>query len=172
MSLRLFFALWPAPPVRAALAAAAAPLRQACPGRPVPASNYHLTLAFLGKVEAAELDPLRAAAAAVRSPGFDLSMDTSGHWPRAGVAWLGTRQPTPAAAALATNLWTALGPLGYTPGARPFEPHLTVMRRCRRCTPPPPPGPVEWPVREFVLVCSETRPEGAHYAIIGRWALV
>ncbi|NGX15258.1 RNA 2',3'-cyclic phosphodiesterase [Wenzhouxiangella sp. XN24] len=169
--MRLFFALWPAPPVRKALSAAAAPLLEACEGRPVAARNYHLTLAFLGKVEASRLDPLRAAAGSVHATAFELALDTFGHWPRAGVAWLGSSRPTPAATALAAALWAALEPLGFPPETRPFVPHLTLLRRCRHCELPAVPQPVRWPVREFVLVRSETRPEGADYEILDRWEL-
>ena len=171
MSLRLFFALWPAPPVREALATAAAPLLESCAGRPVPAQNYHLTLAFLGEVESSRLDSLRAAAGSVHTAAFDLVLDTFGHWSRAGSAWLGSSRPKPAAAVLAATLWAALEPLGFTPETRPFVPHLTVLRRCRRCELPASPPPVRWPVREFVLVRSETRPEGAVYEILDRWGL-
>ncbi len=47
---RLFFALWPDPPTRTALAM----LVDGLPlvgGRRVPAENLHLTLAFLGNVD-------------------------------------------------------------------------------------------------------------------------
>jgi len=177
--IRLFFALWPDEALRETLAEAAGPLRAACDGRPVPKSNYHLTLAFLGGVEASRLDGIRDAAAGVAAgfaagfgtPGFELVLDTAGHWRRAGVAWLGARRPPEAAEQLAGFLWQALEPLGFAAEQRPFRPHLTVLRGCRRCVEVGPVAPVAWPVRDFVLVRSETRPEGARYEIVGRWGL-
>ena len=173
--IRLFFALWPDEALREALAEAAAPLRAACDGRPVPKSNYHLTLAFLGGVEASRLDGIREAGARVAAgsgtPGFELVLDTAGLWRRAGVAWLGARCPPEAAGRLASSLWQALEPLGFEVESRPFRPHLTVLRGCRRCAAPGPVQPVAWPVRDFVLVRSETRPEGARYEIVDHWGL-
>ena len=171
MRLRLFFALWPDQPTRAALARTARPLLGACSGRPVPVANYHVTLAFLGSMPAARLDSIRAAAGTVRATAFELEFDCHGHWSRARVAWLGCRQPPPAAGVLASSLWTALAPLGLEPEQRPFRPHLTVLRDCRSCEWPGPVMPVTWPVRHFALLRSETLPEGARYEIVERWPL-
>ena len=49
MYLRLFYALWPDEPLRERLAEAARDAVRQSGGRPVPAGNYHLTLAFLGR---------------------------------------------------------------------------------------------------------------------------
>jgi 2'-5' RNA ligase len=171
LRLRLFFALWPDQPTRAALTQAARPLLGACSGRPVPVGNYHVTLAFLGSVPAARLDPIRAAAATIRAPAFELGFDCHGHWSRARVAWLGCRQPPAAAELLARSLWTALSPLGFEAEQRPFRPHLTVLRDCRSCEWPGPVTPVAWPVRDFALLRSETLPQGARYEIVERWRL-
>ncbi len=171
MKLRLFFALWPAAPVRAALAAAAMPLRRACEGRPVEPRNYHLTLAFLGGVDAAQLADIRTAAGTVRAPGFQLAMDCHGHWPKPRVAWLGSRRPPPAAGVLAARVWRALEPLGFAAEQRPFRPHLTVLRNCRRCDWPGPVTAVDWQVRDFVLVSSVTLPSGPRYEVLARWPL-
>jgi RNA 2',3'-cyclic 3'-phosphodiesterase len=168
LRLRLFFALWPDDPVRNALAAAAAPLLEACRGRRVAKRNYHLTLAFLGGVPARLLDGICAAAAGVGAEPFDLEFDSHGHWAGPRVAWLGCRQPPTAADALAQALWTVLEPLGFRPDTRPFRPHLTVLRGCARCDWPGPVAPVGWPVRDFVLVRSETLPAGPRYEVLGR----
>jgi RNA 2',3'-cyclic 3'-phosphodiesterase len=171
LKLRLFFALWPGDDVRAALAAAAAPLLDACRGRRVPARNYHLTLAFLGAVDAGRLEALRDAAATVRAGPFTLSLDCHGHWPKPRVAWLGCRQPPAAAGTLAGTLWAALAPLGFAPERRAFQPHMTVLRDCRRCDWPGPPAPVPWPVSDFVLMGSELHFDAPRYEVLGRWGL-
>lgn len=171
MKLRLFFALWPADPVRDALAAAAAPLLEACRGRRVPRRNYHLTLAFLGGVPAGRLEAVRTVAASVQAETFTLTMDCHGHWPGPRVAWLGCRRPPEAANQLVQALWAVLGPLGFRPDPRPFRPHLTVLRGCRSCEWAGPVAPVGWPVDEFVLVRSETLPEGPRYEVLDRWPL-
>ena len=166
MRLRLFYALWPGPAVRDALAAAARPLLEACRGRQVPKRNYHLTLAFLGGVPAARLDELHAAAGQVTLEPFTLRIDSHGHWRGPQVAWLGCSRPPAAATALADDLRAALEPLGFKPDPRPFRPHLTVLRGCRACDWDGEIAPVEWPVDRFVLVSSETLPAGPVYRVI------
>ncbi len=166
MKLRLFYALWPAPEVRAALAAAARPLLAACRGRRVPQRNYHLTLAFLGSVPEQQLDELHAAAGQVPCDPFTLRIDRHDHWRGPQVAWLGCSQPPAAATALADDLRHALEPLGFKPDPRPFRPHLTVLRGCRACDWAGEIEPVEWPVSGFVLVRSETLPAGPVYRVV------
>ena len=176
MKLRLFFALWPPDPVRDALAAAAAPLLDACRGRRVPARNYHLTLAFLGDVPAERVAAVRSAAAGITAAPFSLLIDCHGHWPGPRVAWLGCRRQPAAAGELAFALWAALGPLGFRPDPRPFRAHLTILRGCRSCDWPGPVAPVEWPAADFVLLQSQLPEAGAgsagpRYDVLDRWAL-
>ena len=169
MKLRLFYALWPAPQVRTALADAARPLLEACRGRRVPTRNYHLTLAFLGGVPEQRLDELHAAAAGVTVEPFTLRIDRHGHWRGPQVAWLGCSRTPAAATVLADDLRHALEPLGFKPDPRPFRPHLTVLRGCRACDWSGEIEPVEWPVSGFVLVRSETLPGGPVYRVV--WPL-
>ena len=70
------------------------------------------------------------------------------------------------AAALAEQLSAALAPLGFEPDARPFRPHLTVLRNCRACDWAGEIEPVDWLVAGFELVRSETLPAGPRYEVI------
>ncbi|HEY1891686.1 MAG TPA: ankyrin repeat domain-containing protein [Steroidobacteraceae bacterium] len=79
---RLFFALWPDQAMRDAMVRAT---RKAAPaaGRPVPASNLHVTLAFLGSVPERRLGELREVArASAASPGgrLELTFDHLEYW--------------------------------------------------------------------------------------------
>ena len=60
-TVRLFFALWPSPPLAASLAGWAQQARLTCGGRAMRTETLHLTLAFLGPVDAALADELAAA---------------------------------------------------------------------------------------------------------------
>lgn len=169
--LRLFFALWPDPAARDALAAAARHLHQGCGGRITRPDSIHLTLAFLGDADGAVLPALNTAAAGVSSPRFTMVFDTLGWWPRNGVAWAGCSSPPPPLAALAGMLAARIEPLGFAPDPRPFAPHVTLVRKARCRAPLPRIEPVSWPVSEFVLVRSTLQREGALYDIAGRWPL-
>ena len=85
-ALRLFFALWPAAGEQQALAQASAGAVAGSGGRPIPAGNLHVTLAFLGNVAAARLPQLHALALQLagqpRPASLRLQFRTLEHWPR------------------------------------------------------------------------------------------
>ncbi|MDI7573940.1 RNA 2',3'-cyclic phosphodiesterase, partial [Cronobacter sakazakii] len=53
-------------------------------GRPIAAANLHITLAFLGDVSAQKQRTLSELAGRIQQPGFTLTLDDAGHWPRGG----------------------------------------------------------------------------------------
>jgi 2'-5' RNA ligase len=169
-NLRLFFALWPDPATRSALAATARELRQACGGRSPPAANLHLTLAFLGAVGAYRLPELRALADAVVTTPFDLDLVRVGCWRAQRLAWAAPPACPPALTALTGQLTDGLRRHGFHTERRAFKPHVTLLRNV--VTVPPVQdlaAPLRWPVRGFVLVCSEPAAKGVQYRVIGQW---
>ena len=95
--------------------------------------SFHLTLKFLGGVEAARLDAIAAAladAAATCGP-FDLGVGDLGAFPsrtRPRVLWAGIDDGAAAAAMLASRLDVVLAPLGLPPEGRTFSAHVTLGR--------------------------------------------
>jgi 2'-5' RNA ligase len=95
--------------------------------------NFHLTLKFLGSVEAARLDAIAGAladAAATCGP-FDLGVGDLGAFPsrtRPRVLWAGIDAGAAAAATLASRLDVVLAPLGLPPEGRAFSAHVTLGR--------------------------------------------
>ena len=168
-SRRLFFALWPDDSVRRQIVAACGGAIQAAGGRPIPPENYHITLAFLGNVTADRADAVRSAARAVSFPPFTVALDRTGYWPRPRVAWLKPAVCPPELAGLAADLWAALAPIGFTADSRTYKPHVSLVRRVPGGLGSRLPEPVSWPVSEFVLARSETRPEGAVYTLVERF---
>jgi 2'-5' RNA ligase len=74
---------------------------------------------------------------------------------------------------LVAQLQQGLIACGYPPEERPFQAHITLLRKIRR----PPEveqldSPLSWPVSEFVLVESRTLPQGAEYRILRQWPLL
>jgi 2'-5' RNA ligase len=168
---RVFFALWPDDAVRQELARAGKLLQGACGGRATRAENLHLTLVFLGDVQRHRLDALREAAAAVRAPACALPLERLGWFRRNRVAWAGPVHTPPEVLELVGNLEAALRQARFRFDARPFEAHITLVRKGLCGEELPPIATIRWTVREFVLVESELSPGGSIYRISGRWPL-
>ena len=167
---RLFFALWPGSAERQALAAAASSVALE-DGRRVPTPNLHLTLAFIGAVDAAGQAACLRAAARVAGEPFALDVDRVGHFPRARVAWLGLREEPAALIALVATLRARLAEEEVACDPRPFRSHVTIARDVTRLALPQRVPAVHWSVTEFTLVESVTRAAGPRYEIRAGWLL-
>jgi 2'-5' RNA ligase len=167
--MRLFLAIWPDDAVLRRIEAGR---RQwftgRPPGRPVGRANLHITLQFLGQTGEENLECIRQAAGSIHFPAFDLRLDHLGHWARPRVVWLGCHRLPEALPTLVADLNTAMAACGFAPETRPFHPHLTLQRKVHRFVPREI-DPIDWRVDAFVLVQSDTRPEGVEYRVIGRW---
>jgi 2'-5' RNA ligase len=128
--MRLFIALDLPDDVRAELAAAQARLGGHAV-RWAAAEGMHLTLQFLGEVEAGRVDGLLAALAVVSAPPFALRLAGLGAFPSAArprVLWAGLGGDLGALGALQRAVTAATSALGFPPEERPFTPHLTLGR--------------------------------------------
>lgn len=183
--MRCFVAVDLSPAVRDAVAAAQARLREVASGadvRWVQPAQFHVTLQFLGRVADAEVprvvdalrDPSRTA------PSLALAVRGLGAFPtvrRPRVVWAGLAGDVEALARVAAAVGAALGPLGFTPEARPFSAHLTLGRvrspRALRAliAALDAAGDVAlgtWIAAEIVLYESRLRPTGAIYDAVAR----
>ena len=128
--------------------------------------NLHITLAFLGRVDAGQFDAIVAAARSVRAQRFTLHLNEPGYWTHNHVAWLGARNVPEELNSMVAELRAALVRSGVGFDPKPFVPHVTLVRNAR---PPkeewPTLNPVEWPVNGFSLVSSERDESGPYYRI-------
>jgi 2'-5' RNA ligase len=168
---RLFFALWPEESVRSALAELRDEVALPLKGQPTTTENLHLTLAFIGHVNAVTKRCLQQVAAKVQSDHFALTLDMLGYWPNSGILWLGTRQVPLTLQNLVHYLTTELQVCGYSPENRPYHAHLTLMRKAACTKTLPNISPIHWPINDFCLVRSLTERQGVVYQVINRWAL-
>jgi len=164
---RLFFALWPDDAVRRQIAALS---RQLCK-RPVPDTNLHLTLLFLGQVDEIAEACFCAAAARVQSVPFTVSLNRYGGWARKRIQWLGPSAPPAVLEELADALYCAGAKCGFEVEKRPFVPHVTLSRKAKKPLEGPAPVPVVWHASDFVLAESVPSPDGVRYVVRERWAL-
>jgi len=129
---RLFFAL----PVSEAQRRALAQWRRGLnlrSGKPVPATNFHVTLLFLGDVDTAQVPAICAAVdqLSVSSAAPRLVLDRVQVWQRASALVLEAQQTPPALLQLVYSLQQALLPLGVEAAGREYRPHLTLARDYR-----------------------------------------
>ncbi len=125
---RLFFALWPSEEVRSGLVEVMASLH-ARRAKPVAAENLHITLLFLGSVTAQTRICAEKIAEEIAGHSFELRLDQIGFWPKSGILWLGAREVPESLAALVRDLHLGIAGCGIDLDARPFKPHVTLMRK-------------------------------------------
>jgi len=130
---RLFVAVPLTDEARHALSATilrAAPDR--LPGRVVRPANWHVTLRFLGDVDAVGRDRVAAALdQADLGPPFSILWGRFGAFPRpqnASVLWVGADRGAEHLERLAARVDEAAQGAGFPPEERPFRPHLTLSR--------------------------------------------
>jgi 2'-5' RNA ligase len=117
---------------RTAIEVATAPLRMTIPGfRWVPAENLHLTLVFLGWVEADDVESIRGSLEAAVAPAapFVARLGATGRFPERGkarVLWVGFTTAVAELTDLADR--ARAGVADRVTDARPFRPHVTVAR--------------------------------------------
>ncbi len=172
--IRVFFAVWPDAPVRTALDAAAGKLHELRGGRRTRPDTLHLTLVFIGEIDANRLPELLAAAEDVAAPGFDVLFDRADCWRHNQIAHLGASQTPAALLELVNELESRLAASAIPFDRRPYVPHVTLLRKAD-CNPKmenPALEPIRWPARDFVLVSSSLRSGGALYEQLGRWPLL
>jgi len=171
--LRVFFAVWPDAPARAALDALARACAAQNGGRAAAASNLHLTLAFVGEIATSRVATLQSTglAATVAVAPFTLTLDRIGAFRSAGIAWIGASTLPPELERVARTLNDELSNAGYSTERRTFQPHVTLARRCRRAADAEPVAPIAWRVDSVVLNVSEASRGGVTYRALAEWPL-
>lgn len=165
----MFFALWPDQSVQAQLWQHGCELHRLTGGRLTRQESIHLTLVFLGDIDVDRLEDARAAGAGAAFEPFTLSIDDAGCWNHNRVAWLAPRAAPAALLALVATLEARLQRGGFRFDARPYAPHMTVVRKARCGRFDVALAPVEWRVEDFVLVHSQLDSDGSRYTVIGHW---
>jgi RNA 2',3'-cyclic 3'-phosphodiesterase len=165
---RIFFALWPDEPTRAALVRATRRAVRLSGGRPTARHNLHVTVAFLGGITEEALE--RAASVPpVEVGSFALTLDTLGFQPRSRVLWLAAREIPRQLTALEQRLWEGLVAEGFERERRAYRPHVTLTRRGRAIEDPV--RPLTWPARKLALCESVQTKHGGRYQPLRFWPL-
>ncbi len=171
MTQRLFFALWPDDALRRRLAGLAEDVGSRVTGRIVAADNLHITLVFLGALNSAHRQCAEEVAAAIRCEQFTLTLDRVGYWSTPRILWAGSMQIPEALQSLVDGLQTGLASCGIPLENRPYQPHLTLMRKVGRRPAAAAIDPISWSVERFCLVESVSGSNGVSYRVVASWRL-
>ena len=186
-SIRSFIAL----PLEAVLAAEIKKVQQGL-NSPVGAVRWinpehlHLTLHFLGNVDAGQLDDLAAALrrACARADPFQLALEGAGCFPNTQsprVVWIGIQGDLEPLRQLQEQIGQETKNFGDQGDPRVFQPHLTIGRvkasglegrkagQAIECATVPKLG--DWTVNNVLLVQSQLSPDGARYTTLAAVAL-
>ncbi|MFP5256460.1 MAG: RNA 2',3'-cyclic phosphodiesterase [Acidimicrobiia bacterium] len=172
--MRLFVGLWPPPPVLDAVARLRHPDHAGL--RWTTREQWHVTLRFLGEVDAHDLPALtqQLEEGLAGHPAVEVTLGPA-------VEWLGGRRqgvlvvPTTGAAGLSKAVVEGTSGFGGPPEPRPFRGHLTLAR-VRRGHPAPAGLAGEliratWRAEGVAVVRSHLEPSGARYETMAEVAL-
>jgi 2'-5' RNA ligase len=143
--------------------------------KPVREEQIHLTMSFLGHIEAARETALREALSEVEVPPFFLPIRGLGTFggQRPTVFWAGVGKGHPHLFALHKHVQDAVLHAGLEADLRPFHPHITIARLQGLSAASLRPLLRKheesefglWEVRDFVLFSSVLSAEGATYHV-------
>jgi 2'-5' RNA ligase len=142
-------------------------------GRVVPREHLHVTLAFLGGRPERELDAIVGALHEAVASVATITLEPAAWRETRSVGMIALRDLTGEAVALAGRLHERLAGLGvYRPEARPWLPHVTVLRFHERPRLDPPlPKTGTFVPSGAAAFLSRLHPSGARYEVLERVSL-
>ena len=169
-SSRLFFALWPDDQTRLELmrlnrSIEAKGLRQ------VPPHNIHVTLVFLGGVDAVSELLIKQSVTGISAKPFVLTFDQLSYWSRPKVLCLTCSQLVDEAEMLVAALTREVASCGLQTDTRPYKPHITLARHAR-FLPDINFEPIVWRAESFCLVESCSEQGGVNYKVRQQWPFI
>jgi len=165
---RFFFGLWPDQSVRKNLVCSTKNIVQISGGRAVAVENLHITVAFLGAINKAQLRKVQAVPPVTASK-FVITLDTLHFHRSSRMLWLVPHEVPAELVLLRQSLWDGLEQAGCKREYRLYRPHLTLARRSRMVREAV--KPVVWPVTKLVLLESVPVPKGVSYEVAQTWRL-
>lgn len=148
----------------------------ACAGQPVPPANFHITLAFIGPLSRAVIERLCLSVdewvACRIVTGATLHLDRAGYWHKPGIYWLGPTTWPEHLERLAQKLNSLASAVGAKRDRNPFQPHITLCRRCSAAPPAPAQPPsIDMVYRHCTLFESRQGRQGVSYRVLQDWDL-
>lgn len=168
---RLFFALWPPMMVREQLANVQEQVYEQG-ARKLSSDLFHLTLVYMGATDGEQQCCFEQAANNLEIMPFDMTISNTGFFPKPKVAFAGLEKTPTGLAQLRYQLSKSLSDnCGIKREARPFNPHVTLLRKYKGRTQIANAFSIHWQVDCFALVESESHASGVVYRPLRFWPL-
>lgn len=142
--------------------------------------GLHVTLKFIGHVDDAAVEKIKAALSPIKAVPFEVKFTGVGFFPNpnaARVFWAGV-DGGDSLPNLASSIDAAMEKLGFPREAKPYHPHLTLartsshpLRGLKPLLDGPPPQFGTMTAREFFLYLSQPQKGGSKYTKLERFGL-
>jgi 2'-5' RNA ligase len=169
---RLFFAVWPEVETRERITQAARALRLQPEADAAAPNNYHMTLAFVGEVAAAQVPILQQIGGTRRIPAFSVRFDVYEYWPKPAVIVAAAREIPSSLELLWQELHRELAERQWALKPKRLRPHVTLARKV--CQEPvlQAMSPFVWRAGAFSLVRSGMEGAQSVYTVVDTWPLL
>lgn len=167
---RLFLALMPEEEHRQILHELARELASITGGRVIPQQNLHMTLRFLGRIDQSKRECIESVADSIHAISFDLDFNEFAR--RRNMVWA-VAPDSPRLLSLVNSLQQIDSVCGMAAADHSFSAHITLIRDATRMAAQLPQiaESVHCGFSEFLLMQSQTLPQGSQYSVVRRWPL-
>ncbi len=165
---RLFFGLLPEPEVHSQLVELSRcfPILQGVES--VPNNNLHITLQFLGNLEANERKCIEKKMAQTFVQAFSLRLDHYGYFKLSQILWLGCSSYPRELTRLVNHLKSIAENCGADTQERIYKPHVTLFKKVPKAEFPDIPFTITWRATEFHLLESISDGDGTRYVSLAK----
>jgi len=167
---RVFFAILPSPDVLGDIATIQQK-HQINGAHYTPLEKVHITLLFLGSLNAKTVVTVKEHAAKVQVKKFNISFDKTGIFKKTQILWLGTSKINTEISNLHDDLYQQIKRHGVSLEKRKFKPHITLARKFVSNHFTNPPEPINFSVTHFYLMESIPIQGGVKYEILETYPL-
>lgn len=170
-SVRLFFAIRPSHEIQKELGTVAKKLAIKSGGRNIKSENIHLTLLFLGETDINKIDTICAAVKNIQINAFNMTIQKTLFWKTKQIISAQAENYPQELFSLVDAIRNALNTTGLMFDERTYKPHITLVRKAANPIPESLNKPIEWRVKQWLLLQSKQTDQGIKYVALGRWPL-
>jgi 2'-5' RNA ligase len=139
--------------------------------KPVQPQNVHVTLVFLGNVDAASELIIKHGVTGISANPFVLTFDQLSYWSNPKVLCLTCSHTPDELEMLVAALNMEVASCGLQTETRPYKPHITLARHAQYL-PDINFEPIVWRAKSFCLIESCSEPEGVCYKVLQQWLFI